>query len=57
MTTDEAREVLSSDPPESAREIESWSDRYAEAWMINSGALSPERIKAAMEHLTGHRLD
>jgi hypothetical protein len=56
MTPEEAREVLSSEPPESPREIRRWSDRYAEAWMIHSGA-PPERVKAAMEHLLGHRLD
>ena len=56
MTPDEAREVLSSEPPqESGLEIRKWSDRYAEAWMVHSGA-PPERIKAAMEHLRGHRL-
>jgi hypothetical protein len=57
MTPEEARQVLSSEPPqESAREIRKWSDRYAEAWMVHSGQ-SPERIKAAMEHLLGQRLD
>jgi hypothetical protein len=56
MTPEEAREVLSSEPPESAREMRRWSDRYAEAWMVHSGA-PPERIKAAMEHLIGQRLD
>ena len=56
MTPEEAEQVLSSDPPESVREVRRWSDRYAEAWMVRSGA-PPEQIKAAIEHLTGHRLD
>ena len=56
MTPEEAEQVLSSDPPESVWEVRRWSDRYAEAWMVRSGA-PPERIKAAIEHLTGHRLD
>ena len=58
MTTEQARKVLSSDPPEESTPgaIRRWSDRYAEAWMVHSGA-PPERIKAAMEHLTGRRLD
>jgi hypothetical protein len=57
MTPEEAQQVLSSEPPqESAREIRKWSDRYAEAWMVHSGQ-SPDRIKAAMEHLLGQRLD
>jgi hypothetical protein len=58
MTPEEAREVLASEPPSEERQgaIREWSDRYAEAWMVHSGD-SPERIKAAMEHLTGHRLD
>ena len=58
MTQEEAREVLASEPPseEPLAAIRKWSDRYAEAWLVHSGA-PPERIKAAMEHLTGHRLD
>jgi hypothetical protein len=57
MTPEAARKVLSSEPPQEAARaaIRKWSDRYAEAWMVHSGA-PPERIKAAMEHLTGHRL-
>ena len=58
MTPEEAREVLASEPPceEPLGAIKKWSDRYAEAWMVHSGAPN-ERIKAAMEHLTGRRLD
>jgi hypothetical protein len=58
MTAEQAREVLASEPPceESLGAIRKWSDRYAEAWMVQSGNL-PEQIKAAMEHLTGRRLD
>jgi hypothetical protein len=58
MTPEQAGEVLASEPPseETPGAIRKWSDRYAEAWMVDSGT-PPERIKVAMEHLTGHRLD
>ena len=57
MTPEEAREFLASEPPsEEPLAIRRWSDRYAEAWMVQSGA-PPERIKAAMEHLLEQRLD
>ena len=57
MTPEEARNVLSSEPPQdSERAIRKWADRYTEAWMVHSGAPA-ERIQAAMEHLRGHRLD
>jgi hypothetical protein len=59
MTPEEARKVLSSEPPcedSTPGAIRRWSDRYAEAWMVQSGA-PPERIKAAMEHLRGQGLD
>jgi hypothetical protein len=58
MTPEEARNVLSSEPPshESVREIRRWADRYTEAWMVHSGAPA-ERIQAAMEYLLGHWLD
>jgi hypothetical protein len=56
MTPDEAREVLSSEPPESPAELRRWSDRYVEAWMVEVGA-APERIKAAMEQLRRNPLD
>ena len=58
MTREEAQQLLSSDPPSdgSPAAIRRWSDRYAEAWMVNAD-LDPERIKAAMEQLLGHRLD
>jgi hypothetical protein len=59
MTPEEAHQVLSSEPPSEESKpgaIRRWSDRYAEAWMVHSGA-PPERIKAAMEQLLGHRLD
>jgi hypothetical protein len=54
MTFEEARKVLSEDPPR----IETTTDsaRYVEAWMVRSGA-APERTKAVMERLLGGRLD
>jgi hypothetical protein len=53
MTFEEARKVLSEDPPR----IETTTDsaRYVEAWMVQSGA-TPERTKAVMERLLGYRL-
>jgi hypothetical protein len=58
MTPEKAREVLASEPPseEPLGVIRKWADSYAEAWLVKSGA-PPERIKAAIEHLTGRRLD
>jgi hypothetical protein len=59
MTPEEASEILASEPPTEESmpgAIRRWSDRYAEAWMVHSGA-PPERVKAAMEHLLGHALD
>jgi hypothetical protein len=53
MTAEEARKVLAEEPPRIGAAKE--SARYAEAWMVQSGA-SPQRIKAVMERLLGYRL-
>jgi hypothetical protein len=50
MTFEEARKVLSEDPPR--METITDSARYVEAWMVRSGA-GRERIKAVMERLLG----
>jgi hypothetical protein len=50
MTFEEARKVLSEDPPRI--ETNTDSARYVEAWMVQSGA-TPERTKAVMERLLG----
>jgi hypothetical protein len=53
LTPEEARKVLSEDPPR----IETAEDsmRYVEAWMVESGA-SPEQIKTVRERL-GYRME
>jgi hypothetical protein len=52
MTFEEARQVLSEDPPRMERAEDSM--RYVEAGMVESGA-SPELIEAVRERLTGLR--
>jgi hypothetical protein len=54
MTSEEAQQVLSEDPPRIETNMD--SARYVEAWMVQSGA-APERTKAVMERLLGYRLN
>jgi hypothetical protein len=53
LTPDEARKILSEEPPR--METAEDSMRYVEAWMVESGA-APERIKAVRDRLA-HRIE
>jgi hypothetical protein len=53
MTGEEAQKILSQEPPAVGTTKE--SARYAEAWMVQSGA-STARIKFVLEQLRGYPL-